>query len=213
MLAFDRLGAGRGDTVLVTNDGQALQEQLGRTTPGRWSVMGLPDRIDRTAVDGRRVEDPGRSRDRPHEAGVRRLVADLLETESRRPRYDGLERSGPASREPRSSPTGCSALRHAEALAAGDTRGAARAWDGRHAAGPRLLEAARDRRAIRLADRESTRRSSERRVGVRDRGRIRARGRPCGGPCSTGRVRGASWRVDSRGARWVVGARVAGRCW
>jgi ethanolamine utilization protein EutN len=43
VLAFDRLGARRGDVVLLTNDGQALQEQLGRTTPGRWSVMGLPD--------------------------------------------------------------------------------------------------------------------------------------------------------------------------
>jgi ethanolamine utilization protein EutN len=44
ILAFDRLGAGRGDAVLVTNDGAALQELLGRTTPGRWSVIGLPDR-------------------------------------------------------------------------------------------------------------------------------------------------------------------------
>jgi ethanolamine utilization protein EutN len=44
VLVFDRLGAGRGDTVLVTNDGQALQELIGRTTPGRWSVMGIPDR-------------------------------------------------------------------------------------------------------------------------------------------------------------------------
>lgn len=44
VLAFDRMGAGRGDAVLLTNDGQILQEQLGRTTPGRWSVMGLPDR-------------------------------------------------------------------------------------------------------------------------------------------------------------------------
>lgn len=44
VLVFDRLGAARGDTVLVTNDGLALQEQIGRTTPGRWSVMGLPDR-------------------------------------------------------------------------------------------------------------------------------------------------------------------------
>jgi ethanolamine utilization protein EutN len=43
VLVFDRLGAGRGDLVLVTNDGRALQEQLGMTTPGRWSVMGLPD--------------------------------------------------------------------------------------------------------------------------------------------------------------------------
>jgi len=44
VLAFDRLGAGKGDRVLVTNDGQALQELIGKTTPGRWSVLGLPDR-------------------------------------------------------------------------------------------------------------------------------------------------------------------------
>ena len=44
VLAFDRMGAGRGDKVLLTNDGMTLQEQLGRSTPGRWSVMGLPDR-------------------------------------------------------------------------------------------------------------------------------------------------------------------------
>jgi ethanolamine utilization protein EutN len=43
VLAFDRLGARRGDMVIVTNDGLALQEQLGKTTPGRWSVLGLPD--------------------------------------------------------------------------------------------------------------------------------------------------------------------------
>jgi ethanolamine utilization protein EutN len=43
ILAFDRLGAGRGDRVILTNDGRALQEMLGRDTPGRWSVMGLPD--------------------------------------------------------------------------------------------------------------------------------------------------------------------------
>ncbi len=44
VLAFDRMGAGKGDAVLLTNDGQILQEQIGRSTPGRWSVMGLPDR-------------------------------------------------------------------------------------------------------------------------------------------------------------------------
>ncbi|MHB1557847.1 MAG: EutN/CcmL family microcompartment protein, partial [Isosphaeraceae bacterium] len=43
VLAFDRLGAGRGDRVLLTNDGAALQTLLGPHTPGRWSVMGLPD--------------------------------------------------------------------------------------------------------------------------------------------------------------------------
>jgi ethanolamine utilization protein EutN len=44
LLVFDRLGASRGDRVIVTNDGRALQEQLGQDTPGRWSVLGLPDR-------------------------------------------------------------------------------------------------------------------------------------------------------------------------
>lgn len=43
VLVFDRLGARRGDRVIATNDGRALQEQLGRDTPGRWSVLGLPD--------------------------------------------------------------------------------------------------------------------------------------------------------------------------
>jgi ethanolamine utilization protein EutN len=43
ILAFDHLGAGRGDQVLVSSDGRALQELLGPTTPGRWSVIGLPD--------------------------------------------------------------------------------------------------------------------------------------------------------------------------
>jgi ethanolamine utilization protein EutN len=45
ILAFDRLGARRGDLVVVTNDGRALQELLGPTTPGRWSVLGIPDRV------------------------------------------------------------------------------------------------------------------------------------------------------------------------
>ena len=43
VLAFDRLGARVGDRVVLTNDGRALQDQLGRETPGRWSVLGLPD--------------------------------------------------------------------------------------------------------------------------------------------------------------------------
>jgi ethanolamine utilization protein EutN len=43
ILAFDRLGARRGDLVILTNDGRALQELLGPTTPGRWSVQGIPD--------------------------------------------------------------------------------------------------------------------------------------------------------------------------
>jgi ethanolamine utilization protein EutN len=44
ILVFDRLGGRLGDRVLCTNDGRAMQELLGATTPGRWSVLGLPDR-------------------------------------------------------------------------------------------------------------------------------------------------------------------------
>jgi ethanolamine utilization protein EutN len=43
ILVFDRLGAARGDRVIVTNDGRAMQELLGKNTPARWSVLGLPD--------------------------------------------------------------------------------------------------------------------------------------------------------------------------
>ncbi|WP_165252545.1 EutN/CcmL family microcompartment protein [Paludisphaera soli] len=43
VLAFDRLGARKGDRVVLTNDGASLQEMLGRETPGRWCVLGLPD--------------------------------------------------------------------------------------------------------------------------------------------------------------------------
>ncbi len=43
VLAFDRFGAGRGDRVLLTNDGKALQDLIGSDSPGRWSVLGLPD--------------------------------------------------------------------------------------------------------------------------------------------------------------------------
>jgi ethanolamine utilization protein EutN len=45
VLAFDRLGAGRGQQVLITSDGALLQSLLGRDTPGRWSVLALPDDV------------------------------------------------------------------------------------------------------------------------------------------------------------------------
>ncbi len=44
VLVFDRLGAGRGDLVMCTNDGRILQEMIGMNTPGRWSVLAVPDR-------------------------------------------------------------------------------------------------------------------------------------------------------------------------
>ena len=43
VLALDRLGARRGDSVLLTSDRKLLGDQVGRNSPARWLVMGLPD--------------------------------------------------------------------------------------------------------------------------------------------------------------------------
>jgi ethanolamine utilization protein EutN len=44
VLAIDNLGAGRGEHVMVTNDGRYVRELLGdETTPARWSVIGIED--------------------------------------------------------------------------------------------------------------------------------------------------------------------------
>ncbi|HVC94551.1 MAG TPA: EutN/CcmL family microcompartment protein [Pirellulales bacterium] len=45
VLAVDRLGAGLGETVMLSSDGKGTRELLqSDTTPVRWSVMGIPDR-------------------------------------------------------------------------------------------------------------------------------------------------------------------------
>jgi ethanolamine utilization protein EutN len=44
ILAIDRLGAGKRDVVIVTNDGKAAREMIGNdNTPARWSVLGIKD--------------------------------------------------------------------------------------------------------------------------------------------------------------------------
>jgi ethanolamine utilization protein EutN len=44
VLVLDRLGAGRGDRVVITSDGKGLQELLGSdTTPIRWWTVGILD--------------------------------------------------------------------------------------------------------------------------------------------------------------------------
>lgn len=43
-LVVDRLGAGRGQTVMVTSDSDAIVQMVGRTgAPLRWSVLGIRD--------------------------------------------------------------------------------------------------------------------------------------------------------------------------
>ena len=44
VIAADVVGAGRGETVLITSDGKFVREMLASdTTPVRWSVIGLKD--------------------------------------------------------------------------------------------------------------------------------------------------------------------------
>lgn len=44
LLAVDRLGAGKGDRVMVTSDGSFARELLAHEqTPVRWAVLGLID--------------------------------------------------------------------------------------------------------------------------------------------------------------------------
>jgi microcompartment protein CcmK/EutM len=44
VLAVDRLGAGRGERVIVSSEGKATKELLkSETTPVRWSVIGIAD--------------------------------------------------------------------------------------------------------------------------------------------------------------------------
>ncbi|MGD9723967.1 MAG: EutN/CcmL family microcompartment protein [Pirellulales bacterium] len=44
VIAVDALGAGRGERVIVSSDGQATRQLLGsENTPVRWSVIGLQD--------------------------------------------------------------------------------------------------------------------------------------------------------------------------
>lgn len=45
LLVVDGLGAARGETVLITNDGAGARKLVGdNTTPVRWTVMAIPDR-------------------------------------------------------------------------------------------------------------------------------------------------------------------------
>jgi ethanolamine utilization protein EutN len=44
ILAIDRLGAGSGDRVIVSNDGATAREMVqARNSPARWFVMGMQD--------------------------------------------------------------------------------------------------------------------------------------------------------------------------
>jgi ethanolamine utilization protein EutN len=45
ILVVDKLGAGRGEMVMITSDGIGAREMLGdEKSPVRWTVLGIPDR-------------------------------------------------------------------------------------------------------------------------------------------------------------------------
>ena len=47
LLAIDALGAGIGDLVIISNDGQGTRELLGDdTSPARWTILGIIDEAD-----------------------------------------------------------------------------------------------------------------------------------------------------------------------
>jgi ethanolamine utilization protein EutN len=47
ILVIDTLGAGHGETVMITSDGIGAREMVHcETSPLRWSVLGIPDRAN-----------------------------------------------------------------------------------------------------------------------------------------------------------------------
>ena len=48
ILVVDTLGAGYGETVMITSDGIGARELIGcDTSPVRWSVLGIADRMEK----------------------------------------------------------------------------------------------------------------------------------------------------------------------
>ena len=46
LIAVDHLGAGKGETVMLTSDGGAVKEIFGvENSPIRWAVLGLVDEL------------------------------------------------------------------------------------------------------------------------------------------------------------------------
>ena len=43
LLVVDTMGAGHGDTVLITSDGRSARKYLADNTPVRWTTIGIED--------------------------------------------------------------------------------------------------------------------------------------------------------------------------
>ena len=48
IVVIDWLGATKGDTVVVSTDGDIARERFGNTTPGRLVVVGITDAVQRS---------------------------------------------------------------------------------------------------------------------------------------------------------------------
>ena len=54
LVVLDRMGAGRGSTVLVSTDGTIARDWLGKGVPARLVVVGIVDRVaPQPTVEGR----------------------------------------------------------------------------------------------------------------------------------------------------------------
>jgi ethanolamine utilization protein EutN len=54
LVLLDRMGAGRGSTVLVSSDGTIARDWLGKGVPARLVVVGIVDRVTpQPTVEGR----------------------------------------------------------------------------------------------------------------------------------------------------------------
>jgi ethanolamine utilization protein EutN len=51
-VVVDWMGAGRGETVLVSTDGDIARLKLGNNTPARMVVVGLVDAVQQPAIAG-----------------------------------------------------------------------------------------------------------------------------------------------------------------
>lgn len=46
MIVIDQLGAGKGEIVLLSSDGQGMRDRLGsNTSPARWFTLGIVNRV------------------------------------------------------------------------------------------------------------------------------------------------------------------------
>jgi ethanolamine utilization protein EutN len=43
LVVIDRLGAGRGSTVIISSDSALARDELGKSTPVRWTTIGICD--------------------------------------------------------------------------------------------------------------------------------------------------------------------------